>query len=810
MYVNPGESMKLVLLLLLSSTIVFAQTGTGTAWSVLNPYPTSTTLYLGSAPSADKYAVVTSQGELLMTTDGGTSWRIRTLPGDGIYRSLYFLNDNLGWAAGALNGKFSKTTDGGYTWSPITNAPDTTKYDIHFISQTTGWSVGFNGFIIKTTDGGDSWFSQSNTQVTSATLYGVCATDANTVYIAGNANAFVKSTDGGTTWAQMTLPSLGTTTDFRGVYFPPTGTGQTGFVVGHRTRILKTTDAGATWNAVLNAGGTTAMWGIHFNNQGVGLASGASGLVYRTTDMGSTWTQVTGLPTNIIFYNVRFASDNIAYLSGGSGHIYKSTDAGATWFSLSRRFTDSRLKDICFADNMNGWVVGSSGYVAKSTDGGYSFTPLTTGVTLELNEVSSPAPQRAYIAAYEAKVIRTTDGGATFSTLNTGLVSSTQLLAIDFVSPTTGYVAGTNGAVAKTTDGGDTWTNVSIPGSTSLLWDMDFVDADFGWICGTGEKIYATTNGGATWTEQLSFGGLGTYGISFANRTTGVAGGTGGNTFFTANGGATWTQAITEPAQTVWGIHIVESPNGTVAMAACASGYAYISTDGGKVWTQEPRFTISTFDDVWMTDAAHAWISGNSGAVLGYYEPSNVPVELTSLRASVSGSSVTLSWQTATEQNNKEFIIERTRTGSPEYISIGSIAGRGTTTEPGSYSFTDNNLLPGIYQYRLVQNDFDGSSSVYPLAETIEITPLEFALLQNYPNPFNPSTVLTLTLPQSSHVRLDIYDITGRKIQTLVNENLQPGTHTAEFNASAFSSGIYIAKITAGSYSQTVKMTYLK
>jgi len=783
---------------------------TNNPWSVLNPYPTGNTLYIGSAPSENKYAVVSAQGELFMTTDGGVNWTQQVLPGDGIYRSLYFLDNNLGWAAGALNGKFSRTTDGGLTWIPITIGPDTTKYDIHFISATTGWSVGFNGFIIKTTDGGSSWFSQSNTAVTTRTLYGVYATDVNTVYVSGSTDALIKSTDGGTTWAQMSLPALGTTTDFRGIYFPPSGTGLTGFVVGHRTRILKTTDGGATWNAVLNAGGTTQLWSIHFNSQGVGLASGASGLVYRSTDMGSTWSQISGLNTSVIYYNVRFSSDNVAYLAGGSGYMYKSTDAGATWQPLNRRFTSSRLKDIAFhTDHLTGWVVGSNGYVAKSTDGGYSFTPLTSGSALELNEVSVPSANHAYIAAYESKVVRTTDGGATFSELLTGLPTTTQLLAIDFVTPLIGYTAGTNGAVAKTTDGGATWQDVSIAGSTSLLWDMDFVDPDYGWIAGTGEKIYGTTNGGLNWTEQLSNGGLGTYGISFANKFTGVAGGTGGNTFYTTNGGLNWFPAQTPPAQTVWGIHIVESPSGTFAMTACASGYAYISTDGGKVWTAEPRYTISTFDDVWMTDAAHAWISGNSGIVMGYYEPSNVPVEITSFTGSVSGFDVTLQWNTATEQNNKEFRIERSFNKSG-WITAGTLAGAGSSAEPVSYIYTDKNLAPGAYHYRLVQTDFDGSKKIYQLEQELTTSVTDYALEQNYPNPFNPATLLTYTIPFGGHVTLTVYDITGKKIQDLVNQVMTSGRHTVEFSGEGLSTGVYLIRMQAGQHNSIIKATLLK
>ncbi|MBI5661028.1 MAG: choice-of-anchor J domain-containing protein [Ignavibacterium album] len=86
-----------------------------------------------------------------------------------------------------------------------------------------------------------------------------------------------------------------------------------------------------------------------------------------------------------------------------------------------------------------------------------------------------------------------------------------------------------------------------------------------------------------------------------------------------------------------------------------------------------------------------------------YVENSIVPVELTSFVASLSGNNVNLNWSTATETNNQGFEIQRSNGG--EYQAIGYVAGHGTTVEPQSYSFTDQNVGTGKYQYRLKQID---------------------------------------------------------------------------------------------------------
>ncbi|HEY3250964.1 MAG TPA: T9SS type A sorting domain-containing protein [Ignavibacteria bacterium] len=82
----------------------------------------------------------------------------------------------------------------------------------------------------------------------------------------------------------------------------------------------------------------------------------------------------------------------------------------------------------------------------------------------------------------------------------------------------------------------------------------------------------------------------------------------------------------------------------------------------------------------------------------------------------------------------------------------------------------------------------------------------EFALYQNYPNPFNPSTSIEYSIPNNSVVSIKIYDLLGKEVITLVNKYQQEGRYIVTWNASNFSSGIYIYKLSAGGYSETRKM----
>jgi len=88
--------------------------------------------------------------------------------------------------------------------------------------------------------------------------------------------------------------------------------------------------------------------------------------------------------------------------------------------------------------------------------------------------------------------------------------------------------------------------------------------------------------------------------------------------------------------------------------------------------------------------------------------------------------------------------------------------------------------------------------------------PLTFALLQNYPNPFNPKTVVSSQLPVASDVKITIYDLLGREVVVLVNEKRDPGRYQDSFDASALASGMYVYRMTAGSFVATRRMLLLK
>ena len=96
------------------------------------------------------------------------------------------------------------------------------------------------------------------------------------------------------------------------------------------------------------------------------------------------------------------------------------------------------------------------------------------------------------------------------------------------------------------------------------------------------------------------------------------------------------------------------------------------------------------------------------------------------------------------------------------------------------------------------------------ILEKRAVTPIEFALEQNYPNPFNPVTTISYSIPELSNVQVIIYDITGRKIDVLVDNLQQAGHYNIQWNGQNTASGMYFLKLVHGGKTQIRKMMLLK
>ena len=182
-----------------------------------------------------------------------------------------------------------------------------------------------------------------------------------------------------------------------------------------------------------------------------------------------------------------------------------------------------------------------------------------------------------------------------------------------------------------------------------------------------------------------------------------------------------------------------------------------------------------------------------------------IPVEMATFTASASGETVTLDWATASETNNAGFDIERSTDGTT-FKKIGFRAGTGTTTEAQSYRFVDTDMpFVGELFYRLRQVDVDGTDE-YSEPLRVQIRAEELTFLPSAPNPFQTATRLRYVLPTTESVRLDVYDLLGRRVSTLVDQQQTSGPHEVVLDGSRLAPGVYFIRLAAGDRRTTQKV----
>jgi len=191
-------------------------------------------------------------------------------------------------------------------------------------------------------------------------------------------------------------------------------------------------------------------------------------------------------------------------------------------------------------------------------------------------------------------------------------------------------------------------------------------------------------------------------------------------------------------------------------------------------------------------------------------------VELTSFDAVNSGNRVHLRWVVASEHANDRFEIERKITGQENWLMVGSVRSQGDAATATTYGYDDINL-PGdaTYAYRLSAVDVEGARTMLGEAtinfsHSDEELAGEFRLIGNYPNPFNPSTTIRFEVAETVPVSVGIYDMSGRLVGEAASGIYAAGMHDVSFSAGHLPSGLYFARIIAGSQSDVMKMILMK
>jgi photosystem II stability/assembly factor-like uncharacterized protein len=287
----------------------------------------------------------------LLTVSAAGSWTRQRAGSLAWLHSVFFLDQNRGWAVGS-RGTILSTIDGGLSWQKKTHATDDAIRDIYFADE-------LNGFL-----------------VCERNIYDLKSNDESRAYL-------MKTVDGGEHWKRVSLRGGNVDARLMRAIF---SRGGRGWAIGEGGAIFVTNDFGSNWMR-LQAPTRYLLLGGTFVDDNHGWLVGAAATILQTTDGGETWHQARLLTaTNVRFNSTSFVNSRLGWTVGTGGAIYRTVNGGRSWQRQnSGVLTD--LLDVKFLDVVEGWAVGAEGTVLHTLDGGLHWTEERSGTPHSLERI---------------------------------------------------------------------------------------------------------------------------------------------------------------------------------------------------------------------------------------------------------------------------------------------------------------------------------------------------------------------------------------------------------------------------------------
>lgn len=372
---------------------------------------------------------------------------------------------------------------------------------------------------------------------------------------------------------------------------------------------------------------------------------------------------------------------------------------------------------------------------------------------------------------------------------------SNTLLSVSFLNANTGICVGGFGKILLTNNGGLNWDSAISPTQNALL-SVYIIDSNTIVACGVDRTIIKTTNFGSNWYRITNIaGGYNLYCVQFIDKYTGFIASESTVILKTTNSGESWFQ-LYQPfiAAEYYSLSFLDANTGYVVGYGSVPRSPIIkTTNGGLNWIRQESFTTSPLECVKIIDIDTGLISGSFGYII---KTSNGGISWKYINSGVSSTLPSISYaskETIYIVGGNGTIIKSTNggtnwisqvSGTSDHLSGVSFVNEFTGYAVGSNGTILKTTTGGIVGIILNSNDI----------------PENFSLKQNYPNPFNPVTHIEFSiLKNNSYIKLSVFDNTGRNVGDLVNQKLDAGTYTVDFNANDLASGTYFYRIEVNS-----------
>ena len=519
------------------------------------------------------------------------------------------------------------------------------------------------------------------------------------------------------------------------------------------------------------------------------ISAGFASMVYSTND-GSSW--ITNGNTSYGLYSID-ASVNGNIFGGSTEMLYRTTNNGLNWDSVNY-MNIYRLTEVKSFNSGFTFVGTSYDGVWRSSDFGNNWIgfwyPDSSNRFVSSLEKNS---NDIWCSFSYGTSYRTTNNGNDWEEKSTGLSSST--IYEIFRTSSGNILTGTNAGIHLSTDGGINWERVSVDYKTVRT----FTESSNGVILAYGYRIYKSTNQGVSWQFIHNNHPNTIYcAIKCSNNDLFYTADNG--IFKSTDNGSTWQLSFYQQS---YFYDIASNANGDVF--ANSNTKIFRSTNNGLNW-------VNIYSS---PDELNVIAVSQSGIIY-------VSKQRSILRSTDNGSTfvdmnlnIDVNFNHFLFLDNNKFVVATEKNGvyyfdgaSCNPVNIGldikfiwSLAAN-----------EDGNVLAGTVKSGIYVSN--GPIGINPISSEI---PNQFSLSQNYPNPFNPVTKIEFAIPNgdASQTILSVYDILGREVAVLVNEQLKPGTYEVDWDASSFPSGVYYYKLLTETsqryvFTESKKMVLLK
>jgi photosystem II stability/assembly factor-like uncharacterized protein len=676
-------------------------------------------------------------------------------------------------------GGFYCSFDNGMQWHEVytgfKNNP-TIQY-LTALSDSEGAStlyVGTTSGLYCTSDGGKTWKSLGAL----FEGYDVCPVAAyidkarDTVLLAGVIPSLFVSTDAGRNWVSPTTPPVSHTSSF--AVMPATkDSGIIRIIAGTTSDgVYISNDNGMNWTPSSLRGSIMAL-----GTSDSVIYAGANDHIYRSTDEGASWTACSiGLPPATVVNAFAFIpnkSGSPSVVASTFGEIFLSTDNGDHWHAIKNNLWAGQFWSLTAAKlslDTSAIFAGTESGVFRSTNTGLTWDIVNQGLSACVVTALGVSDSSLFAGTCGNGIFRSRDRGASWFPVNNGLdtafIESIQTFGGLTVQAIGSFgntlLAGTLSGIFRSTDDGANWTDVNNDWTRQEIWS--FTKSDSSIFAGSSVFfVFRSRDDGITWNC--------------------------GDTNFSLGG-------------KVGNIMSLAFGNDKLFAAAMERG-VYRSTDDGLSWTN--IYSSERLDAYSLAYASPYLLLGISTGGL--------------LISSNHGET----WRDGVGGLPADDIYDFVFSGSN--VFAGTFNGVFLSTDYGlQWRNVSSNELNMAVRSLVISNSnlfagTEGAGVIWqrPISEMIVPTSVstrprtsDYGLDQNYPNPFNPTTVIRYQLATKNHVTLRIFDVLGREIALLVNEQKKAGMHSVSFNASNLPSGVYFYRLEAGTYHETKKLLIFK